>query len=209
MNSPQGTQTCTCTPTELQKQQLDYAWKWFSFHADQRTKVFNFMLVTMALVTAAIGTVLDKGIDPLALRLLCGFGVALAFAFVLLDCRNRELVWIGENLLTHLEKTVLFPDRTPQDARYAIANATGRTDSFVLGAVSSDAHANGFAASWTTDPLAALLRGKHRVMFPAIALMFALLFVVMGWKLEPVGKPAPSAAALPSSAAPAASAPAR
>jgi hypothetical protein len=34
--------------------QLDYAWKWFSYHADQRMKLFNFMLVVFGVLSTAI-----------------------------------------------------------------------------------------------------------------------------------------------------------
>lgn len=32
------------TPTDLEKMRFDYAWKWFNYHADQRMKMFNFIL---------------------------------------------------------------------------------------------------------------------------------------------------------------------
>jgi hypothetical protein len=36
--------------SDLVKLQFDYAWKWFSFHADQRVKMFNFMLVVFGIL---------------------------------------------------------------------------------------------------------------------------------------------------------------
>jgi hypothetical protein len=40
------------TELELLKLKFDYAWKWFSFHADQRLKMFNFMLVVVGIFAA-------------------------------------------------------------------------------------------------------------------------------------------------------------
>jgi hypothetical protein len=36
-------------PSELQKLQFDFAWKWFAYHADQRVKMFNFMLIVFGI----------------------------------------------------------------------------------------------------------------------------------------------------------------
>jgi hypothetical protein len=50
-------------PTGLQQLQFDYAWKWFSFHADQRIKMFNYMLVVFGVFIAGIVSALDKKIS--------------------------------------------------------------------------------------------------------------------------------------------------
>lgn len=55
-------------PTDLHKLQFEYAWKWFSFHADQRTKVFNFMLILVGILAA--GTINALECDSLGLNRL-------------------------------------------------------------------------------------------------------------------------------------------
>lgn len=156
-----GSHAGRCTPTELQKQQLDYAWKWFSFHADQRIKVYNFMLAALAFLVAAIVTAIDKGRTGIAI-VLCIFSALLAFVFVLLDRRNRDLERLGEDVLKRLESQVLFEQ---------VPGAAG-------GILSSPHHPDGYAeslrsiVSWRSFWL-----GKHRLLLPGTALLFAGLFV--------------------------------
>src|SRR5690348_4185358 len=94
---------------ELPKLQFDYAWKWFSYHADQRVKMFNFMLIVLGIFASAIVSAVGNKELPIGFAaVLCFVAAALALIFPLLDRRNRDLVWLGEELLTHLEKTVIF-----------------------------------------------------------------------------------------------------
>src|ERR1700691_3702810 len=88
----------TNPPSELCKLQFDYAWKWFSFHADQRTKVFNFMLVVLGIFLAGIITGLNKELSHLGAAILCFIAAGLAVIFARLDRRNRDLVWLGEEI---------------------------------------------------------------------------------------------------------------
>lgn len=82
----------------------DYAWKYFSMHADQRLKTFNFYLV---LVTVIIGGMLAYIKDakhpsycfPVGLLLL-----ALSFVFWKLDIRTRELIRHAEDALKLIEQ---------------------------------------------------------------------------------------------------------
>ncbi len=70
---------------------FDYAWKWFAFHADQRTKMFNYMLIVFGIVAAGVVAALDKNFDYVA-AVLCVLASFLAGAFCLLDGRNQRLV---------------------------------------------------------------------------------------------------------------------
>ncbi|HEY1921414.1 MAG TPA: HAD hydrolase-like protein, partial [Tepidisphaeraceae bacterium] len=108
----QGTRNTPAEPTELAKLQFDYAWKWFSFHADQRTKLFNFMLIVFGVISAAVGGALDRDPNktrPFAAFILCMAGTIVAIAFFQLDYRNRKLVERGEKVLEDLEEMLLFP----------------------------------------------------------------------------------------------------
>src|SRR5260370_29011163 len=95
-------------PLELRKLQFDYAWKWFSFHADQRVKMFNFMLIVFGIFAAGVVNALDKDLPPVAIAGLCFFAAFLAWAFMRLDRRNRDLVWLGEDVLMDLERKAIF-----------------------------------------------------------------------------------------------------
>jgi hypothetical protein len=94
--------------SELQKLQFDYAWKWFSYHADQRVKMFNFMLAIFGIFAAAVVGAVANHLPAGFTAILCGIAAALGLIFPRLDRRNRDLVWLGEELLAHLERTVIF-----------------------------------------------------------------------------------------------------
>jgi len=84
------------------KDKLDYAWKWFEYHASQRLVAFNFLLVLMgALSVGYYKAYTDK-------EHVCGliiglFGAFVSFAFLNLDKRNEELVQRGRDALKSLE----------------------------------------------------------------------------------------------------------
>ena len=95
-------------PSELHKLQFDYAWKWFCFHADQRVKMFNFMLIVFGIFAAGVVNALDKNLPTIVMAGLCIFAIVLALIFILLDRRNRDLVWLGEDVLMDLERKAIF-----------------------------------------------------------------------------------------------------
>lgn len=94
---------------DLVQLQLDYAWKWFEFHATQRTTMSNYFLIIVGLLATAYIALLEKGLWYLAAPLGV-LGLVTAIAFICLDCRNRELLGFGEDILRHLEKDFLFTE---------------------------------------------------------------------------------------------------
>jgi hypothetical protein len=152
------------TPSDLRKLQFDYAWKWFSFHADQRTKVFNFMLVTFGIFAAGIVNALDKHVPKVSIAFLAAIAGVLALIFKRLDRRNRDLVWLAEDVLKQREREAIFDhtqtirDHWGQEVPWSILtrqNPPVRSPD----AASDDEYL-----------------GKHRIMLPRIASLFAILF---------------------------------
>lgn len=184
---------------ELHKLQFDYAWKWFSYHADQRVKMFNFMLIVFGVfATAIVSAVGNEDLPSGFTAVLCFVAAALALIFPLLDRRNRDLVWMGEELLTHLEKNVIFgegitiKDRRGRDIRLGILSrqafeeevranniwfAWGKGVGDVWRALSTlRAWGEGIDDAW---------RGKHRVWLPRIGILMFVLFLAAGiWILK-------------------------
>ena len=89
------------------KERFDYAWNWFAYHADQRLKMFNFMLIALGVFANSIVAAINGG-SPLVAASLCVVGGMLSLAFRQLDRRNQDLTWIGEDVLAHLETEWLF-----------------------------------------------------------------------------------------------------
>ena len=80
-----------------------YAWSYFSFHADQRMKTFNFFLIVAGLLASGIVSLIHESSPP---WLVSPFGLALTVLCVLfwkLDERNRVLIENGEVALKYLD----------------------------------------------------------------------------------------------------------
>jgi hypothetical protein len=69
----------------------EYAWKHWSFHADQRLRTFHFYILVVSVLVAGILAYLKDAPQPwfaIPGGMLLGF---LSFIFWRLDCRNRVL----------------------------------------------------------------------------------------------------------------------
>lgn len=97
----------SCKTHKLRETQLDYAWKWFEYHANQRVSMFNFFLVGIGILFTALATLLTEAyfFEALAVSVV---GILVCIVFALLDVRNEDLVRIGEAILVRLEREWLF-----------------------------------------------------------------------------------------------------
>jgi hypothetical protein len=154
------------TPSDLRKLQFDYAWKWFSFHADQRTKVFNFMLVVFGIFAAGIVNALDKNVPKVAVAILAIFAGILAETFKRLDRRNRDLVWLAEDVLKQLEREAIF------DQTQNIRDHWGQQVPWSV-LTRPDPPVNSPDGAPDDEYL-----GKHRVLLPRVASLFEALFFI-------------------------------
>jgi hypothetical protein len=156
------------TPTELEKMRFDYAWKWFNFHAEQRTKMFNYMLIGMGIFATALVTAIDKKL-LLETAVLSSAAAVVALVFFLIDKRNKELYTAAMDVLIDAEMTVVFGDTTFEDHR-------GATKTFgVSRRIASD---DGPKAKNLRDRVRGMLKGQHRYWMPFIALGFMMLFAL-------------------------------
>ena len=89
---------------EKKREELrDHAWKYFSLHADQRLKTFNFYLILCTVIAGGILAIMKDVKDPrivIPISLLLPF---LSFVFWKLDTRNRQLIDHGQNALMFFE----------------------------------------------------------------------------------------------------------
>ena len=155
---------------ELQKLRFDYAWKWFSFHAEQRVKMFNFMLLVFGVFAAGLLNALDKNLPKAVAVVLSFFAAILAVLFSQLDRRNRDLVWLAEDVLKQLERDFIFADgKMIKDSfgRDVPASILGRRDPPIW--------------SWATSHIVESIGlGRHRVILPLIAYLIAAAFLLTG-----------------------------
>jgi len=175
-----------CTPTQPKegefsdrtKSQLDYAWKWFSYHADQRLKMFNYMLVVMALFANAIVASYGHKLSNYITIGLCVVAAIVAFFFSRLDYRNQQLVWLGEDVLAHLERERVF-ERATTRGRTIFSKNYGADADFQLGILArqkaeDSAQTSIFAKVWS---------GKHRYLLRTISYVIAAMFILLGFCL--------------------------
>jgi hypothetical protein len=94
----------------------DYVWKYWSFHADQRLKTFNFfILFTTVLVAGSLAYLKDARQPNLAAP--CGvLMTAICWLFWRLDCRNRALIRHAEGILKQIEQDI-SPEIVPVNQR--------------------------------------------------------------------------------------------
>jgi hypothetical protein len=165
-------------PSKLQKLRFDYAWKWFNFHADQRTKMFNFMLIGFGIFATAIVSAIEKKL-LLEAMVLSGAAVLLAITFGLLDRRNRQLYVVAMDVLIDAEKTVVFGnevqilDHKANSVDFGIARRI---------ALEEKLDPAGLRGKWE-----AVKQGRHRYLMPFVAGVFAVLFglaAVQAWLIS-------------------------
>lgn len=82
-----------------------YAWNYFSVHADQRLKTFNFYAVLSSAIVAGTLAIAKDAKNPAIAAPLAFLLAFLSFIFWKLDQRNRQLIKQGENALKYLEAT--------------------------------------------------------------------------------------------------------
>ncbi|MCA8906945.1 MAG: hypothetical protein KDA64_03495 [Rhodospirillaceae bacterium] len=97
------------------ERQLEYAWRWFEFHANQRTKIFNYMIVSCAILVAAYSDAIES--HHFSAFTIALVGMLFSFCFGRLDRRNRELIWLSEDVLRELEKDFIFKSSTMSFSR--------------------------------------------------------------------------------------------
>lgn len=93
-------------------ERLRFAWEHFRFHAEQRTRVFHFFLLAVALLLSAFSVLVDNEnakYQKYAYLVLCIGGV-LSTMFLSLDVRNVQLLEQSEALLRKMEKDTLYTD---------------------------------------------------------------------------------------------------
>jgi len=95
---------------QLAERQFKLAWEHFKFHAEQRTKMFNFFLLAVALLLNAFSSILDPKSAPYNnyAFIVLSIGGFLSTMFFALDIRNTQLIKHSEDLLRKIENN-LYP----------------------------------------------------------------------------------------------------
>lgn len=142
----------------------EYAWNWFSYHAAQRTSMFNYYLAAAALLAAGFGATIDK--LPVVAAAIGILGALVTLSFIKIDGRNDELVRRGESVLKALEQSA-FPH---------VAGTPKKDHPMPAGILNVDEHA---ARTSQHDGLwFEFRRGMHRIHLRLIEYLFLVAFVL-------------------------------
>jgi hypothetical protein len=154
------------SPAELEHIR-DYAWSWFSYHAEQRTSMFNYSLAAAALLAAGYGAVFDKSIVVAA---AIGFvGAVVMVCFVFLDFRNRRLVEHGETALMYVE-SALFKRGNAENMPVGILVAD-------LSGIDPETAQRELGLDATKKPSGL---GTHKVLLPLVEIIVCIAFLAGG-----------------------------
>jgi hypothetical protein len=85
------------TPAQIM---LEHGFHWFEYHAHQRIVTFRLYLVIYSSLAAADSFLLKENIQSGTL-LVPSIMIVLSVLFWQLDLRNRQLITIGETIISH------------------------------------------------------------------------------------------------------------
>lgn len=91
----------------------DYAWKYFSMHADQRLKTFGFYITLSTLIAGTFVAILKEAKDWKWLSLLPFSLTFMTFIFWKFELRNKQLIKNGEAALKHLDSLLSIENSGP------------------------------------------------------------------------------------------------
>ncbi|HUD86004.1 MAG TPA: hypothetical protein VMR17_06095 [Xanthobacteraceae bacterium] len=142
------------------------------------------MLVVLGIFLAGIITGLNKELSHLGAAILCFIAAGLAVIFARLDRRNRDLVWLGEEILMYLERECIFRTNGKFTDRHGQTRSFGILWRQVLEEKKAKEE---FREGWKDKscvPLFIFLcdawHGKHRIWFPVVSYLIAAVFVAAG-----------------------------
>jgi len=91
---------------EALKAKLTYAWNVWEFHGRQRMNMFNYFLVIVGiLINGYINAFKEKSLHSV-LSIICLLGFLQCFVFLMIDWRNRTMLYFADDVLKELEKTL-------------------------------------------------------------------------------------------------------
>jgi len=88
---------------EIVKARLSYAWNVWEFHGRQRMNMFNYFLVITGILTNGYITALKEKSLHAILPFICVLGFVQCCAFLMIDWRNRTMLYFADDLLQESE----------------------------------------------------------------------------------------------------------
>jgi hypothetical protein len=94
---------------ETVKARVSYAWNVWEFHGRQRMNMFNyFLVITGILVNGYINAVQEERLRCIV-PVICLLGLVQCLVFLMIDWRNRTMLYFADSLLRESEKELFKP----------------------------------------------------------------------------------------------------
>jgi len=99
----------TAIELEFLKLQTKYLWDIWEFHGRQRMSMFYYFVIVAGILVNGYLMVLKEVLIPTGvLPPICVLGVFVCFAFLMIEIRNRNMLYYADDLLRTLEKDYFF-----------------------------------------------------------------------------------------------------
>ena len=97
---------------EFEKMRFELSWRYFDFHARQRTQLFHFFIILAPFMFGGCFYLFKErdGVGYIPGQIASCAGAILAIIFFGLDRRNRQLIHFSERVIRLLEAQLLFTD---------------------------------------------------------------------------------------------------
>ena len=103
--------------------QLEYSWRWFEFHAEQRLKAFYYFLIIVGFLWYGYSSNFIQNSCFLKI-LLCLVGMGISLAFLRLEKRNENLVDFARTELDKLDIEIAVEirkkDKQDKEKKYCV-----------------------------------------------------------------------------------------
>lgn len=120
----------TAIELEFLKLRTKYLWDVWEFHGRQRMSMFYYFVVVAGILVNGYLIVLKEPLIPKGvLPPICVLGMLLCLAFLMIDIRNRKMLYFADDLLKDLEKDCLF-NSSPYKDRGPIARRAIEEDRY-------------------------------------------------------------------------------
>lgn len=106
------------TITEL----MDYSWRYFEFHANQRISLINFFIILSTILTIALASTFQSEYEAYIIGFTLGLLlICVSIIFYKLEERNKYLIHHGEKALKYFEsqiKSINEPNESSTDNEF-------------------------------------------------------------------------------------------
>lgn len=104
---------------------LNYAWNVWEFHGRQRMSMFNYFLVITGILVSGYVAARSKDGPHEIVPAICLLGFVQCFVFIMIDWRNRTILYFADGLLREAEEQLFNNERKGPMSQRAAKESQG------------------------------------------------------------------------------------